>query len=67
MDMKLNKKWTICVDYNIVEESGKKRRARTVVNVEAPGIKEAYLEAEKSIPPDAKLGAIIPGHHQRFP
>lgn len=61
--------WSIQVTWTERNDDGKKFRARSVVQVEAPDIPSAYREAMKirDLKTDAVLGAIIPGHHMRVP
>lgn len=57
------RKWTVSVDYQARDDSGKPFRARSVIQVEAEDIAGAYAEAERSKPDGGKLGTILPGWH----
>ena len=59
--------WTISVTYLVKGDQGKQFRARSIIQVVAPDLPSAYIEAEKANIPGVKLGAIIPGHHRIVP
>mgnify|MGYP003502952488 CR=1 FL=1 len=60
-------RWTVQVFYEARNDDGKAFRATSCVHVEAGDIPSAYAEADKIDVPGKKLGAILPGHHVRFP
>lgn len=56
-------KWSIQVDYEMQDDDGVPRRARTVFHAEGETIAIAYASAESAFAGrKVKLGAIIPGH-----
>jgi hypothetical protein len=60
-------KWSIQVHYQAQDDAGKTFRATAVFQCEADDIPTAYRVAADAFGSDKKLGAIIPGHHLRFP
>lgn len=61
------KDWSIQTFYDARDDKGALFRATAVYHCKAEGIKEAYDDAENSLGPDHRLGAILPGKHLRFP
>jgi hypothetical protein len=62
-----HKKWTIQIFYNARTDNGSTFRATSVFHTEAKDIGSAYRNAEKIFNNGQKLGAILSGHHLRFP
>lgn len=56
--------WTIQVTYTAWGDDGRAFQARSVIQVQAETIHEAYAVAQRS---GWKLGAICPGKHMRLP
>lgn len=59
--------WTIQVFYQAHSDDGKPFRATSVFQCAASSVGAAYAIAEKTLGPERKLGAILPGRHLRFP
>lgn len=59
------KKWTIQVDYDARDDSGKKFRARSCFQCEAVDLPSAYKVAEEADwgPINPKFGACLSGWH----
>lgn len=60
------RKWTIQRFYTTRDDNGKQFRATAAYQTEAATISDAYRNAELAWPGE-KFGAILPGHHVRFP
>jgi hypothetical protein len=58
--------WTIDVSYDAKDDSGKSFRAKSVFQVQAETMREAYDVAQLCARPDMKFGAIMPGNHMRM-
>lgn len=59
--------WTVQIFYDARDDAGRTFRATSVYHAKATNIGAAYAGAEEALGPLFKLGAIIPGNHERFP
>lgn len=59
--------WTMQISYNVRDDNGKLFRARSVYQVEAADVREAYKKASLDLGERFKLGAIMPGRHMVVP